>query len=114
MEIQISMFEILEDPMDEKEKLLRKALLYGSVMEGGNDRIIDASTLPKTKFVEFLKKEFYYSGHSMDNVFCNYSPKGLDIWRKNEKDLYYNWNKIADTYIELIDNGLFIKKGERK
>lgn len=106
--IQLSMFDVIEDPITEEEKILRKALLYGSVTAGGNRRIIEAEKVcSDAEFVDFLKKEFYYSGHSMDEGFCNYSPKGLDIWRRDEKDLYYPWSKIAKVYREIIRNGTF-------
>ena len=108
MEMQISMFETLEDPLSEEEKLFRKALLYGSVMAGGNKRIVDASILPNNEFVEFLKKEFSWSGHSMDDGFCNFDSKGLQIWRSEAKDLFFPYSRIAEVYYELINNGKFV------
>lgn len=109
MQIQMSMFDFETDPINEKEKRLRRALMRGSGFENGCLRIYAAADKYEDKeFADFLKEEFGTGGCSLENGFCDYSSRGFSIrqWREDTTDTY-SWSKIATVYREMISKGLF-------
>lgn len=103
MEIQISMFDIIQP----EQTRLEKCLMRGSGFAGGVVRIIAAAeNYERERFAEYLRKEFGIGGHSIEGGFADYNSSGYSIrmWRQEQVEKV-NWLKVADTYYRLIASG---------
>lgn len=114
MQVQISMFEMLEP-----ETRFRHELKHGSGFEGGKVRIYAASmNLDNKEFAVFLRNEYGIGGHSATfpdggSGFTDYDAKGLVIreWRTNVSERH-NWNECAREIRNLIISGEYLTDAE--
>ena len=108
-EMQMSMFDFMEDMMDSEKRRLRDVLKRGSGYEGGLLRIYAAERLlDDQRFVMFLADEFNIGGHSIPGGFADYNSRGFLIrdWGTG-MEMKYNWKRIAQEYREMILCGEF-------
>jgi len=103
MEVQISIFDIIQP----EETRLEKCLMQGSGFAGGVVRIIAAAeNYGRDQFADYLKKEFGIGGHSIEGGFADHDGSGYSIrmWRQEQVEKV-NWKQVADTYYRLIASG---------
>ena len=106
---QLSMFDFMDEIVNDETRRLREVLKRGSGYEGGKLRIYAAEQLlDDQRFAMFLADEFYIGGHSIKGGFVDYNGRGLMI-RDDETDMVmkYTWKRIAKEYREMILCGEF-------
>ena len=101
MNIQMNMFDCLEE-----ETLFTKVVKRGSVFAGSKERIRNSLKTCKdvAQLAAFLKKEYGTGGYMRTGLWCNYSPKGMEVGTGPRDLKKYSWNDVAKKIIELEEN----------
>ena len=108
-EVQMTMFDLMADMMDDETRRLRDVLKRGSGFEGGKLRIYAAEQiLDDQRFPMFLADEFGVGGHSIPGGTADYNGRGFVIrdWG-TRMEMKYTWKRIAKEYRDMIRTGEF-------
>lgn len=115
----------LANPSQKKsrlEQIIEEELKRGSSFQDGKFRIFDKyNENPTVKtFVEFLKKEYGWGGHSGWGGICQeHSPKGLKIYllgKQGEEleNTFLKWPEVANRIADLIDDDNYLTEQDKK
>lgn len=104
------------------EQIIEEELKRGSSFQDGKFRIFDKyNENPTVKtFVEFLKKEYGWGGHSGWGGICQeHSPKGLKIYllgKQGEEleNTFLKWPEVANRIADLIDDDNYLTEQDKK
>jgi len=101
MNIQMNMFDYLEE-----ETLFTKVVKRGSGFAGGKERIRNFLKTCRniTQLAIFLKNEYGTGGYMRTGLWCNYSPKGMEVGTGPRDLKKYSWKDVAKKIIELGEN----------
>lgn len=111
----------LENPaVTERNGLLRKIVIQGSMMQGGKRRIYEYLTTShrREEGIAFLKEEYGIGGRTMDfghgsKGYWGSSAKGIEVtvWNQNDK-LMLTWPNIYDAIQKEILKGHYYQPSE--